>query len=124
WMGYIKGYGYQNQTMYDMLYPSTSYYVPSNKRRYTNQLYHAGINYQTNDYASQWLINYQHSKDTNFNSQFGPDGAYHTVNDIEQQGIQWHNQLHWSTFTINFGTEWRQEQITATGEHLVNRTYG
>src|SRR5699024_8930813 len=71
-----------------------------------------------------WLINYQHSKDTNFNSQFGPDGAYHTFNDIEQQGIQWHNQLHWSTFTINFGTEWRQEQITATGEHLVNRTYG
>jgi vitamin B12 transporter len=111
--GFVRGYGYSNNTAYD-----AGYQGGSDKRQVYNHTYETGLAWSHDNYSTQVTGSYQKYKDYNYS---GAQGMYSTgmsLDDMTQKNIQWGNSLAVGYGTVSAGIDWQQQKLTS--EDLFN----
>ncbi|MGK3374379.1 TonB-dependent vitamin B12 receptor BtuB, partial [Citrobacter youngae] len=116
WSGFVRGYGYDNRTDYD------SYYSPGSALLDTRQLYSqswdAGLRFNSELIQSQLVSSYSHSKDYNYDPNYGRYDTSATLDDMKQYNVQWSNSIVVGHGNIGAGVDW-QKQTTEPGTGYV-----
>lgn len=116
WSGFVRGYGYDNRTNYD------SYYWPGTPLIDTRQLYSqswdAGLRFNGESIQSQLVSSYSHSKDYNYDPEYGRYDDSATLDDMKQYNVQWSNSVVVGHGNVGAGIDW-QKQTTTPGTGYV-----
>lgn len=120
--GFVRGYGYTNNTDYDVgSIPLNSAYSGDEERLY-NHTYDTGLRYASGAYSSQLIGSYQKYKDYNFSSQYGRYGVATTLDNMDQRNVQWGNTYSFESGTLSAGVDWQQQRLTSSNQ-TISDTY-
>ncbi|MBW5817000.1 TonB-dependent vitamin B12 receptor BtuB [Yersinia kristensenii] len=119
--GFVRGYGYTNNTDYDIGGLSSPAYSGDEERLY-NHTYDAGLRYASGAYSSQLIGSYQKYKDYNFSSQYGRYGVATTLDNMDQRNVQWGNTYSFESGTLSAGLDWQQQRLTSSNQ-TISDTY-
>ncbi|CRY41273.1 TonB-dependent vitamin B12 receptor BtuB [Yersinia enterocolitica] len=119
--GFIRGYGYTNNSDYDIGSLSSPAYSGDEERLY-NHTYDAGLRYASGAYSSQLIGSYQKYKDYNFSSQYGRYGVATTLDNMDQRNVQWGNTYSFESGTLSAGLDWQQQRLTSSSQ-TISDTY-
>lgn len=119
--GFVRGYGYTNNTDYDVGSLSSPAYSGDEERLY-NHTYDAGLRYVSGAYSSQLIGSYQKYKDYNFSSQYGRYGVATTLDNMDQRNVQWGNTYSFESATLSAGVDWQQQRLTSSSQ-TISDTY-
>lgn len=120
WSGFVRGYGYDNRTNYD------SYYSPGSALLDTRKLYSqswdAGLRFNGEQIQSQLVSSYSHSKDYNYDPDYGRYDSSATLDEMKQYNVQWSNSMVVGHGNVGAGVDW-QKQTTEPGTGYVTDGY-
>ncbi|MCK8566167.1 TonB-dependent vitamin B12 receptor BtuB [Yersinia ruckeri] len=120
--GFVRGYGYTNNTDYDVgSEPGLPEYSGDKERLY-NHTYDAGLRYAADAYSSQLIASYQKYKDYNYSSQYGRYEVATTLDDMEQRNLQWGNTYSFKNATLSAGLDWQQQRLSSSNT-TISDTY-
>lgn len=122
WSGFVRGYGYDNRTQYDGYYSSWTPGELIDTRKLYSQTWDAGVRFNQDDFHSQLISSYSHSKDYNFDPHLGRYDASATRDEIKQYNMQWTNTVDVGHGNIGAGVDW-QKQTTEPGTNYVSDGY-
>lgn len=108
--GFFRGYGYDNRTAYDGFYSSPSAPLVDTRKLYS-QTWDTGLRYQVNDYATQLLGSYSHSKDYDYDPRQGKYADSARLDDVQQYNLQWGNTLKIANGMFSAGTDWQEQRL-------------
>ncbi|WP_286772198.1 TonB-dependent vitamin B12 receptor BtuB [Leclercia sp. UBA1284] len=111
--GFVRGYGYSNNTAYD-----AGYAGGSDKRQVYNHTYETGLAWSHDNYSTQLTGSYQKYKDYNYSSVSGMYNAGTSLDNMTQKNVQWGNSLAVGYGTVSAGIDWQQQKLTS--EDLSN----
>ncbi|MBS4429703.1 TonB-dependent vitamin B12 receptor BtuB [Pectobacterium punjabense] len=106
--GFVRAYGYDNNTDYDAVFSGSS-----DKRYLNTRNYDAGLKFNEGIYSSQLIASYQTYDDLNFNDATGKYNG--TITQIEQRNLQWGNVFNVGNGSLSLGADWRNERAEAGG---------
>ncbi len=101
--GFARVYGYDNRTRYASM--------GNNIQEVENRTYDTGLNFNQDDYSSQLIFSYNHTKDYNF---YNPNGRYaqdSTLDDSKQYNVQWGNYLKVYKGGVSGGVDYLKQSI-------------
>ncbi|MGU3416455.1 TonB-dependent vitamin B12 receptor BtuB [Enterobacteriaceae bacterium C34A] len=119
WSAFVRGYGYDNRTAYDGYY---SAYGTLDTRQLYSQTWDAGVRFNNDIFHSQLLSSYSHSKDYNYDPNFGRYDSSATLDEVQQYNLQWANSVDVGHGNIGAGVDW-QKQTTEPGTSYVSDGY-
>lgn len=120
WSGFIRGYGYDNRTRYDAYFSPESPLVDT--RKLYSQTWDAGLRFNGDVIKSQLVSSYSHSKDYNYDPEYGRYDASATLDEMRQYNIQWSNSITVGHGNVGAGVDW-QKQSTEPGTGYVSNGY-
>ncbi|MGL4723758.1 MAG: TonB-dependent vitamin B12 receptor BtuB [Scandinavium sp.] len=119
WSAFVRGYGYDNRTAYDGYY---SPYGTLDTRQLYSQTWDAGVRFNNDIFHSQLLSSYSHSKDYNYDPNFGRYDSSATLDEVQQYNLQWANSVDVGHGNMGVGVDW-QKQTTEPGTSYVTDGY-
>jgi vitamin B12 transporter len=120
WSGFVRGYGYDNRTRYDAYYSPGAPLVDT--RKLYSQSWDAGLRFNGDVIQSQLVTSYSHSKDYNYDPNYGRYDASATLDEMKQYNIQWSNSVAVGHGNIGAGVDW-QKKSTTPGTGYVAKGY-
>lgn len=114
--GYMKGYGYDNRTIYVASYPGNT-----DQSKTYNRNYEAGIKFSGDSYFSQLITVYSQTKDYNYISTNGRDGKGSSVDNSKQYNVQWGNTFLIPSGMISAGMDWQRQTIEANSASVPHQ---
>ncbi|OAT77894.1 TonB-dependent vitamin B12 receptor [Mangrovibacter phragmitis] len=120
--GFIRGYGYSNNTDYDLgSAPYSAAYSADEEQLYSRS-FDAGIHFNSGIYSSQLIASYQKEKDYNYSSIYGRYNDGTSLDQIEQRNIQWGNNIVVGHGSVSAGVDWQQQRLRSS-DTTVSDTY-
>jgi len=120
WSGFVRGYGYDNRTNYDVFYSPDSPLIDT--RKLYNQSWDTGLRYNGELIKSQLIASYSHSRDYNYDPHYGRYDSSATLDEMKQYTVQWANNIIVGHGNIGAGIDW-QKQSTTPGTAYINNGY-
>ncbi|MFP9230461.1 TonB-dependent vitamin B12 receptor BtuB [Pectobacterium cacticida] len=114
--GFLRAYGYDNNTDYDAIYSGSS-----DKRYLNTRNYDMGLKFNDGIYSSQLTASYQTYNDLNFNVASGKYNG--TAARIEQRNLQWGNVFTLGHGSVSVGADWRNERAQPGGGAAYTRAH-
>ncbi|MCO4315540.1 TonB-dependent vitamin B12 receptor BtuB [Pectobacterium versatile] len=111
--GFLRGYGYDNQTDYDN-------FSAVDTRQLYSQTWDTGLRYQSGTYSTQLIGSYSHSKDYDYDPRRGLHSSGATLVDSQQYNAQWGNTLQVGAGVVSAGLDW-QDQVIKPDSTSVSR---
>lgn len=112
--GFARGYGYTNNSDYDLGSPPFTPAYSANEGQTYNHTYDAGLRFLSGAYSSQLTGSYQKVKDYNYSSEYGRYHDGSTLDDMDQRNIQWGNTYSLEHGQISAGVDWQQQRLTSS----------
>ncbi|MEG2433415.1 MAG: TonB-dependent vitamin B12 receptor BtuB, partial [Acinetobacter sp.] len=113
--GFVRGYGYSNNTDYD-----AGYKDGGNEHQVYNHTYETGLAWNNDFYSTQLTGSYQKYKDYNYSSTQGLYQAGTTLDDMTQKNVQWGNSFVVGDGTVSAGIDWQQQKLTSLDTYNSN----
>lgn len=121
--GFARAYGFDNRTGYDGSYtytdPAHSDALPDSRQLYS-RTYDTGMRYRQDNYATQLIFSYNHTKDDNYDPKYGPYSASASLDDSEQYNVQWSNNLQIGKGNVGAGVDWQKQTTEPGTDYLTN----
>ncbi|MCT8345239.1 MULTISPECIES: TonB-dependent vitamin B12 receptor BtuB [Photorhabdus] len=116
--GFVRAYGYNNRTSYDADINWSYPYARPDTRELYSRHYDMGVRFNQGIYSSQLITSYSHTKDYNFDPQYGRYDKSASLNDSEQYNLQWGNTFQLYQGMVSTGVDFQEQSIEAGTSYI------
>ena len=116
---HARVYGFDNRTSYDGYFDDYNNVLADTRKLYS-RTYDGGISFNEGIYSSFLNLSYNHTKDYDFDRNYGQYGKGNRLTDTEQYNVQWGNNIQVGNGSIGGGIDWQRQKIKDGSSDFAN----